>query len=84
MALQKTVKTKFGFEAVNAYHKIGSISVNDKTTISFILESKIDASNEPFEVESFSCNYDLNGNNPIAQAYAHLKTLPEFENATDC
>ena len=27
---------------------------------------------------------DLNGVNFIAQAYEHLKTLPEFEGATDC
>jgi hypothetical protein len=26
----------------------------------------------------------LNGNNFIAQAYEHLKTLPEFADATDC
>lgn len=27
---------------------------------------------------------DMNGENFIAQAYAHLKTLPEFANAVDC
>jgi hypothetical protein len=27
---------------------------------------------------------DLNGKNFIAQAYEHLKTLPEFAGATDC
>jgi hypothetical protein len=26
----------------------------------------------------------LEGNNFIAQAYEHLKTLPEFEGAEDC
>jgi len=29
-------------------------------------------------------NYDLEGENPIKQAYQHLKTLPEFEGAEDC
>jgi hypothetical protein len=33
-------------------------------------------------VEKFSPNLD--GKNFIAQAYEHLKTLPEFEGATDC
>jgi hypothetical protein len=28
--------------------------------------------------------HDLNGPNFIAQAYEHLKTLPEFAGATDC
>jgi hypothetical protein len=32
----------------------------------------------------YSCAYDLDGANPIRQAYLHLKTLPEFANATDC
>jgi hypothetical protein len=27
---------------------------------------------------------DLNGPNPIKQAYEYLKTLPEFTDATDC
>ena len=28
--------------------------------------------------------YDLAGDNPIKQAYEHLKTLPEFADAVDC
>jgi hypothetical protein len=31
-----------------------------------------------------SCKYDITGNNPIAQAYMYLKTLPEFASAKDC
>jgi hypothetical protein len=27
--------------------------------------------------------YDMSGDNPIKQAYLHLKTLPEFADATD-
>jgi hypothetical protein len=30
------------------------------------------------------CPYDIEGDNPIKQAYEHLKTLPEFEGAIDC
>jgi len=30
------------------------------------------------------CAYDINGKNPIAQAYDHAKTLPEFAGAVDC
>jgi hypothetical protein len=33
---------------------------------------------------SFEFQYDLNGPNPIKQAYLHLKTLPEFADAVDC
>ena len=28
--------------------------------------------------------YDLDGENPIKQAYEYIKTLPEFEGAEDC
>lgn len=34
--------------------------------------------------KSYQFPLDLNGGNPIKQAYEYLKTLPEFANATDC
>lgn len=36
--------------------------------------------------KNFSCSFqpDMNGDNFIAQAYRHLKTLPDFANAEDC
>lgn len=37
----------------------------------------------PFKAEQFECAYDLEAGNPFEQAYAYLKTLPEFEGATD-
>jgi hypothetical protein len=30
------------------------------------------------------CTYDINGENPIKQAYVYLKTTSEFANAKDC
>jgi hypothetical protein len=43
------------------------------------------AADKPFFTESIlSCAYQINGTNPIAQAYGHLKTLPEFAGAVDC
>ena len=35
-------------------------------------------------VSTYSFVPDLAGKNFIAQAYEHLKTLPEFADATDC
>ena len=38
----------------------------------------------PFLGETKTCEYSLDdGGNPFEQAYAHLKTLPEFASATD-
>lgn len=36
------------------------------------------------KTEDFSFLLDLEGPNPIKQAYLHLKSLPEFADATDC
>ena len=34
--------------------------------------------------EDYVCSIDLDGPNPIKQAYEYLKTLPEFSDAVDC
>ena len=47
--------------------------MKNKTTISYMVRSYKDES-----------SYSIDGKNPIAQAYEHLKTLPEFQNAKDC
>ena len=85
MALQKTVTTLHGFVSQDAYHKVDNIKIFSKSSMTFdikILKSK----NETiaFDTLSFQCGYDLEGANPIKQAYEHLKTLPEFSGATDC
>ena len=33
---------------------------------------------------NFLFQFDLDGPNPLRQAYIHLKSLPEFSDATDC
>lgn len=85
MALEKTVTTPQGFEAVNAYNRVKNLSLISKNSISFHVQSLKD-SNAPaeFASEFYSCQYDLNGANPMEQAYTHLKTLPEFAGAKHC
>ena len=85
MALEKTVATPQGFEAVNAYHRVKNLSLISKNSISFHVQS-LKESNAPaeFASEFYSCQYDLNGANPMEQAYTYLKTLPEFSGARDC
>jgi hypothetical protein len=34
--------------------------------------------------DTYVCDLNIDGDNPIRQAYLHLKTLPEFANAVDC
>jgi hypothetical protein len=85
MALKKTVKTQQGFDAINAYHRVESLNLIDKTRMFFQVRSYKDSEGLPsFSDAAYEAAYDLQGQNPIAQAYAHLKTLPEFAGATDC
>lgn len=85
MALKKTVRTPFGFESIDAYHRVEGVSLASKTQISYFLRSYKDNSGVPAfaEVHQF-CQYDMNGANPIAQAYADAKQLPEMAESINC
>jgi hypothetical protein len=85
MALKLTKTTPQGFTATDAYHRVENISLQNKTSIVFMVSSyKDDKETEAFNSVRHSSNYDINGENPIKQAYLHLKTLPEFAGAVDC
>jgi hypothetical protein len=84
MALKKTITTVHGFEAKDAYHRVEGLRLEGKTGITFHVRSYA-APDTPFFTEQvLTAPYDLNGDNPLAQAYAHLKTLSEFEGAVEC
>lgn len=84
MALQKTVPTPQGFTATDAYHRIEQVSIDTKTKVSFRVRSYKDANEAvAFADHGYECDYDLDGSNPIAQAYVYLKTLDSFSSATD-
>ena len=85
MALKQTVKTVHGFDAVDAYHRIEQVQINPKDEIHFAVRVYKDNSDLPaFDSKSYFCAYDMDGANPIAQAYIYLKTLQEFADAQDC
>lgn len=85
MALQKTIQSNFGLEIPNAYHRVGRIQIVNKTEMTFVVNSFVDnEASLPVESKSHGCAYSLHGNNALAQAYAHLKTLEEFTSAVDC
>ena len=84
MALQKTVNTPHGFESVNAYHRVEGVRLQGKESIAFQVRSyKSKDHNVAFSDASYTCKYELEGSNPIAQAYLHLKTLEDFAGAAD-
>ena len=87
MALQKNIKLtdNFGIEVEipNAYIKIESTNCSKQNSSYFVAIKK---SNDGMIVNKLmnDFSYDLNGEHAIKQAYLHLKSLPEFVDATDC
>lgn len=84
MAIKKTVQTDFGFNVSDAYHRVEGVQIVGKDKISFQLRASVDGVFPHFSDKSYTCAFDINGENPISQAYDHLKTLPEFSDAVDC
>jgi hypothetical protein len=82
MALTKNVTTNKGLTCTGAYIRAEQISLN-KSGMTVGVSFKVDADSEPFEEKTFEIPYVMTGENPIKQAYIHLKTLPEFADATD-
>lgn len=85
MALNKTVTTPQGFEAVNAYHRVESVSVQGKTELIFSLASYKDKDQElSFASNRMVCPYDISAGNVFEQAYLFLKGTEEFSGSVDC
>jgi len=84
MAIKLTVKTNSGIDVQDAYHRVSSIQINNKTAMNFVVTSHKTSSDMHFQESAFGCAYDLNGKNPIAQAYEYLKTLPAYAGSVDC
>lgn len=89
MALQKTITTAHGFEAVNAYHRVEKIDVVSKTELLVDVKSyrqKPEPEQTPVVLSSsvVSVPFDVDGDGVFSQAYNGLKQTSRFESATDC
>jgi len=83
MAIKCNITTLSGVVLNEAYCRAVDFSVG-KNQMSFNVQIFADKEKSPVEVDRISAPYELNGENPYAQAYKHLKTLPKFTGATDC
>jgi hypothetical protein len=87
MALQKTLTltTNLGTQATfeNAYIRVDSVKV-EKGFGRALVQTHKEKDGQVLEQEGFSFEYKLDGLNPIAQAYAYLKSLPKFTGAVGC
>jgi hypothetical protein len=87
MAIKQTVSltTNFNTEAIfeNAYINVNNVKIEKAyaNAIFYIFKKK---NGQLLNQKAYSFDYDLNGENPIKQAYQFLKTLPEFSDAVDC
>jgi hypothetical protein len=85
MAFTQTIDTNWGITISNAYNRVEAVSLIAKDSISFHLRSYVEPNNKPFFKEQvFTCFYNIEGSNPIKQAYLYLKSLSEFDDTTDC
>jgi|LakMenEpi03Aug12_release.lakeMendotaPanAssembly.Ray.scaffolds.fasta_scaffold166234_3 hypothetical protein len=85
MALSKTITITSGLVVDDAYIRVDSVCIPEKSLMQFLAQAYKDNSQQhPFWHVQMSCPYDITGDNPIRQAYLYLKTLPEFASATDC
>lgn len=65
---------------LDCYVKVSLVKANkEKATADVVFTS-----GESVFTNFYDFTLDLDGGNPIKQAYLHLKTLPEFAGATDC
>ena len=86
MALKKSFQTAEGLTAPEAYYRIENITLvkNEMAGIAVNVFASSENTKTPIQVRCYSFEYRFDGNNAIAQAYMHLKTLPEFAGAIDC
>jgi hypothetical protein len=90
MALQKTfTQTQAPFngalEIADAYWRVEQVTATKNEAVCVVTVNKKDGDLlTQVSNKRYSFFPDLSGKNFIAQAYDHLKTLPEFAGATDC
>jgi len=89
MALQKNIKLtdNFGIEVEipNTYIKVKTTECSKENSVYILEFKKSKDSNDCIKTQVGRFNLDLNSSeNPIKQAYIHIKTLPEFSDAIDC
>ena len=82
MALQKTITFK-GITVSGAYIKIQSFS-GSKELLKFDVATHSRIGEQTIAITSFEMPYNIEGANPIKQAYDYLKSLPEFTGSIDC
>lgn len=84
MALKKTIEFK-GINVVDAYIRASRLIIHaGNASMEFDVHTMANADSPALFFFSEVAEYSLEGGNPLAQAYAHLKTLEQYKDAEDC
>lgn len=81
MALTKDIEY-LGVPIPGAYIKVENVSATSNSLTAMVVW-RATAESPPLKNKLFSLAYDLEGDNPIKQAYQGLKALAEFAGAVD-
>lgn len=84
MALKKNIDSQFGITINDAYIRVENITFNVSKSMQFFVRIYAKQNFPALSEQQMVLTYNMNGANPYVQAYTHLKTLPEFANASDC
>lgn len=85
MALKLNVILENGLQAPDSYVRVQSVQVINKIeACADVVYQSTKENSIAYQTKIVRFTYVLDGDNPIKQAYKHLKTLPEFAGATDC
>ena len=84
MALKKDIDSQFGITINDAYIRVENINFDAAKSMQFFVRVYAKQNFPALFSQQMVLPYDMGGANPYVQAYSHIKTLPEFANATDC
>ena len=83
MALKKTIDLPNGISITDAYIRVENVTV-DKLQMTWKIAYYVEIGKSAFQTDMRTGAYNIQGSNPIAQAYLNMKSMPEFADAIDC
>jgi hypothetical protein len=82
MAIEKTITLNTGIVVENCVHVVDVVSIVGRSKMHFSILCYVkNAGAESFNPKTYIADYDIDGPNPIKQAYQYLHSLPDFEGA---
>lgn len=85
MALKANIVTPAGFVGNGAYCRVEDPVLTSKSTMSFVVRCYSRPEHSlSFNERLMSGPYDINGDNPFAQAYMIAKSVAPFDAAENC